>query len=238
MARLCKPELKDLSALSDVGGVPVLRSVWNRFDSSLLLSQSGIFKILGVATWTIAFVYVVGLIHCCPSVNSLASFFNKDSLLQRMTGIQRVTQSALSRCLTGFCQWDVFNQKRTTRLQEDPDTALADGNVLALDDTHAPHPYAKGIPSLYWLFDSSTKVYTWAMNIVAFHAVRSSGVEFPWSYAIWTKPQNDADKKQSKLDLAWQMLLQVRTQVTCRPWLVMDRWSQQSIPASVRIGTL
>ena len=62
------------------------------------------------------------------------------------------------------------------------------------------------------------------MNIVALHAVRSNGIEYPWSYAIWTKPENDADKKQSKLDLAWQMLQAVRKQVTCRLWVVMDRW--------------
>ncbi|MCL6446125.1 MAG: hypothetical protein K6T83_22220, partial [Alicyclobacillus sp.] len=87
--------------------------------------QSGIFKVRGVATWVLAFLYVVGLINRCPSVNALATFFNTDGLLQRMLGIQRVTQSALSRFLTGFSQWDMFNQKRTARLQEDPDTALA-----------------------------------------------------------------------------------------------------------------
>ncbi|WAH40707.1 hypothetical protein NZD89_20755 [Alicyclobacillus fastidiosus] len=54
-----------------------------------------------MATWILAFVYVVGLIHRCQSVNSLASFFNKDSLLQRMTGIQKVSQSALSHGCNG-----------------------------------------------------------------------------------------------------------------------------------------
>ncbi|WP_269078039.1 transposase [Alicyclobacillus acidoterrestris] len=41
---------------------------------------------------------------------------------------------------------------------------------------------------------------------------------------MWTKPEDDTNKKQSKLDLAWQMLLDVRKQVTCRLWVVMDRW--------------
>ncbi|WP_436664184.1 hypothetical protein ACOALA_03215 [Alicyclobacillus acidoterrestris] len=172
MARLCKPKFKELSSFSNVGGAPVLRTLWDRFDLSLLLSQSGIFKIRGVATWVLAFLYVVGLINRCQSVNTLASFFNQDGLLQRMFGVQKITQSALSRFLTGFSQWDTFNKKRTARLQEDPDTALTQGDVLALDDTHAPHPYANEIPFLYWLYDSSSKVYTWAMNIVALHAVR------------------------------------------------------------------
>lgn len=223
MAHLCKPEFKELSSFSNIGGAPVLRTLWDRFDLSLLLSQSGIFKVRGVATWILAFVYVVGLIHRCSSVNALATFFNADNLLKRMTGIQKMTQSTLSRFLTGFSGWDIFNQKRTARLQEDLDTALVEGDVLALDDTHAAHPYAKGIPFLYWLYDSSSKVYTWAMNIVALHAVRSNGLKYPWSYAIWTKPENEADKKQSKLDLAWQMLQAVRKQVSCRLWVVMDR---------------
>ena len=132
MARLCKPGFKELSSFSSVGGAPVLRTLWDRFDFSLLLSQSGIFKVRGVATWVLAFVYVVGLINRCSSVNSLATFFNADSLLQRMTGIQEVTQSALSRFLTGFSQWDVLNRRRTARLQEDSDTALVDGDYLPL----------------------------------------------------------------------------------------------------------
>ena len=224
MVNLRKPQFKELSSFSRVGGAPVLRMLWDRLDLSLILSQSGIFKVRGTSTWILAFIYVVGLINRCQSVNALASFFNADSLLQRMTGIQNVTQSALSRFLTGFSQWDAFNQNRTARLQEDPDTTLTDGDVLALDDTHAPHPYAKSIPFLYRLYDSSTKVYTWAMNIVALHAVRRNGIEYPWSYAIWRKPENDTDKKQVKLDLAWQMLKDLRKQATCRLWVVMDRW--------------
>src|SRR5579875_3824332 len=111
MVRLCKPGFKELSSFSNVGGAPVLRTFWDRFDLSLLLSQSGIFKVRGVATWVLAFLYVVGLINRCPSVNALATFFNKDGLLQRMLGIQKVTQSTLSRFLTGFSQWDTFNEK-------------------------------------------------------------------------------------------------------------------------------
>lgn len=128
-----------------------MHTLWDRFDLSLLLSQSGIFKVRGVATWALAFLYVVGLIDRCPSVNALASSFNEDGLLQQMFSTKRISQSALSRFLTGFSQWNSFNTKRTARLQEDLNTALTEGDVLALDDTHAPHPYAREIPFLYWL---------------------------------------------------------------------------------------
>ena len=202
----------------------MLRALWDRFDLSLLLTQSGIFKIRGVATWALAFLYVVGLIKRSPSVNAVSSFYNQDGLLQQMFGIQKISQSALSRFLTGFSGWDVFNKKRTQRLQSDTDTALTDGDVLALDDTHAPHPYAKGIPFLYRLYDSSRKVYISAMNIVALHAVRRNGIEYPWSYSIWKRPETQTDKEVTKFDLAWQMLQDVRRQVSCRLWVVMDRW--------------
>ncbi|GLV14995.1 hypothetical protein Heshes_26810 [Alicyclobacillus hesperidum] len=79
MARLCKPKFKELSSFSHVGGAPVLRTLWDRFDLSLLLSQSGIFKIRGTATWVLAFLYVVGLINRCQSVNALAATRNTGS---------------------------------------------------------------------------------------------------------------------------------------------------------------
>lgn len=44
--------------------------------------------------------------------------------------------------------------------------------------------------------------------------------------AIWKKPQDESggNQKQSKLDLAWKMLCALREQVSCRLWIVMDRW--------------
>jgi hypothetical protein len=119
---------------------------------------------------------------------------------------------------------DDLNAKRTARLQEEPETALQEGDVIALDDSHVPHPYAKRIPFLYRLYDSSSKGYTWAMNLVVLHAVRQNGIEYPWSYAIWQKSENDAESKPSKLVLAWQLLQDLREQVSCRLWVVMDRW--------------
>lgn len=169
---------------------------------------------------------MVGLVAGCSSVNELTSLYKKDGLLQRMFGKVKITQPTLSRFLTGFTQWSVFNSKRTERLQEDTETALSDGDVIALDDTHVPHLYAEKIPFLYWLYDSSRKVKIWAMNLVVLHAIRKNGEEYPWSFTIWKKPQNESseNQKQSKLNLAWQMLCALRTQVSCRLWIVMDCW--------------
>jgi hypothetical protein len=224
MTGLRKPKFKSMSNLSDVGGAPILRSLWERFDLSLLLTQSGIFKASGVATWILAFLYVIGLIAGCTSVNNLASFYKNDGLLQRMFNKKSIIQSTLSRFLTGFGQWDVFNAKRTQRLQNDSETALRDGDVIALDDTHVDHPYAEKIPFLYWLFDSSRKIHIWAMNLVVLHAICKNGLEYPWSYAIWKKRDDETDPQETKLDLALQMLAVMRKQVSARLWLVMDRW--------------
>ena len=49
MSTLKKPKFKKLS-YSSFGGAPLLLSLWNRFDLSLLLTQSGIFKSRGVPT--------------------------------------------------------------------------------------------------------------------------------------------------------------------------------------------
>ncbi|MCY0893375.1 MAG: hypothetical protein OWR52_07695 [Acidibacillus sp.] len=38
MARLCKPEFKEFSTFSNVGGAPVLRALWDRFDLSFVVS--------------------------------------------------------------------------------------------------------------------------------------------------------------------------------------------------------
>jgi hypothetical protein len=159
----------------------------------------------------------------CSSVNALAALYAGDGLLARIAWQSRITQPTLSRFLTGFTQWNVFNAKRTARLQEDPDTALKEGDVIALDDSHVPHPYAKTLPFLYWLYDHSQKVYIWAMNLVVLHVVCQNGMEYPWSYAIWTKSE-DGTASTSKLDLAADMLRALRQQVSCRLWVVMDRW--------------
>jgi hypothetical protein len=67
MSTLQKPKFKKLTQ-SVFGGAPLLLSLWNRFDLSLLLTQSGIFKKSGIATWKLSFLFVVGLIAGCYTV--------------------------------------------------------------------------------------------------------------------------------------------------------------------------
>ncbi len=66
-----------------------------------------------------------------------------------------------------FIWWKTFGKKRIERLQQDEQTQLQEGDVVNLDDTSCAHPYAKQLPFLSWLFDHSTKTYSWAMNLVA-----------------------------------------------------------------------
>jgi hypothetical protein len=67
---------------------------------------------------------------------------------------------------------------------------LTEGDVVNLDDTHIAHPYAKKLPFLSWLFDSSSKTYTWAINLVVLQALLKSGLEYPFFYSVWNKPEN------------------------------------------------
>lgn len=94
--------------------------------------------------------------------------------------------------------------KRIHRLQQDPVTALTEGDIVNLDDTHSAHPYAKLLPFLNWLYDHSTKAFVWATNLVVLQAVLKSGLEYPLFYRIWHKPESKGEGL-TKIDLAKQM---------------------------------
>jgi hypothetical protein len=208
---------------SECAGAPILKSLWERFDFSLLLTQSGITKHSGTPSWLLCFLYVVGLVSNCSSVVQMAQLANKDALLNVMLGPWKLAQYTLSRFLTKGFSWTTFGKKRCARLQQDLVTALTDGDVVNLDDTHSAHPFAKQLPFLSWLYDHSTKAYVWATNLVVLQAVLKSGLEYPLFYRIWHKPEIKGEGL-TKIDLAKQMLLMLRDSVSCRLWVAMDRW--------------
>lgn len=92
-----------------------------------------------------------------------------------------------------------------------------------MDDTHINHPLAKKMPFLCWLKDTSTKAYSWCMNLVVLQAVRQNGLEYPLYYSMWRKGE-EGEVGLSKLDLAKQMLRMLRENTSCRLWVAMDRW--------------
>ena len=222
MTTLLKPRFKRLP-LGECAGAPILKALWDRFDFSLLLSQSGIHKDRGVPTWMLAFLYVVGLICQCLSVSKMASLAQSDALLLSMFRCLTVTQSAMSRFLTAGHNWSLFGRKRVQRLQDDEDTCLQEGDIIALDDTQLAHPYGKKLSFLCWLYDHSQKIHVWGMNLVSIHAILRNGIEYPLFYRIWRKPETKGEGP-TKLDLAQEMLLQVREKLSLRLWVVMDRW--------------
>lgn len=222
MNTLNKPSYKKLS-LSECAGAPILRTLWERFDFSLLLTQSGMMKRSGTPSWLICFLYVVGLVSNCSSVAQMAGLAKKDALLKVMLQPWKLAQYTMSRFLTAPYAWKTFGKKRVERLQQDEQTRLQEGDVVNLDDTHCAHPYAKKLPFLSWLYDHSTKTYAWAMNLVVLQAVLKSGLEYPLFYSAWHKPLMKGEGL-TKFDLAMQMLLMLRESVTCRLWVAMDRW--------------
>ncbi|WP_236344368.1 transposase [Paenibacillus plantiphilus] len=217
-----KPRFRKLMH-GECAGAPILRTLWDRFDFSLLLTQSGIFKRSGAPAWMLCFMYVVGLISGCTAVNQISQLAGKDALLELMFKTYKLAQYTLSRFFTTPYAWRSFGKKRVRRLQRDPDTMLREGDVINLDDTHCAHPYAKKLPYLSWLFDASTKTFGWCMNVVVLQAVLRNGLEYPLFYSVWRKHEQDG-VGLTKLDLARQMLLMLRESVTCRLWMAMDRW--------------
>jgi hypothetical protein len=222
MNALQKPKFKDLSH-GECAGAPILKTLWDRFDFSLLLTQSGMFKRCGTPTWLICFLYVVGLVSNCSSVSQIADLAEKDALLNIMFKPWKLAQYTLSRFLSASFAWRTFGKKRVERLQRDPETSLQEGDVVNLDDTHSAHPYAKKLPFLSWLYDHSSKTYVWATNLVVIQAVLKNGLAYPLFYSIWHKSEIKGEGL-TKLDLAKQMLLMLRESATCRLWVAMDRW--------------
>ena len=222
MKTLAKPHFRDLPQ-GECAGVPILLKLWDRFDFSILLTQAGINKLRGVPTWMSAFLYVVGLISHCTSVSKMAEMAGKDALLRYLFQGKKIIQSTMSRFLTTSYNWSFFGEKRVGRLQDDLDTQLHEGDVIALDDTLNPHPFGKELPFLCWLFDHSKNINVWTMNLVTLHAVLRNGLEYPLFYRIWRKPEVKGEGP-TKYDLAMEMLVQLRKSVSCRLWVAMDRW--------------
>lgn len=223
MSTLKELKFKNLS-FSSFGGAPLLLTLWNRFDFSLLLTQSGISKKRGVPTWKLAFLFVVGLMARCKSDLQMITFYEKESLLQRIFN-EKITQSVFSRFMVSTFNWKFFNLKRVAKFQENQETRLVDGDVIALDDSLIEHNHSKKIPFIYRLFDHCSNTYVDAMNIVALHAVKTTGLQYPLLYSVWNQ-DNGKDPYQSKLNLAEHMLQQLRDQfatpVKC--WVAMDSW--------------
>jgi hypothetical protein len=222
MSALQKPRFKVLNH-GECAGAPILKTLWDRLDLGLLLSQSGISKRSGIPAWLVCFLYVMGLISNCDSVSKMAELLKKDALLKVMFQPWKLAQYTISRVLTTSFAWRTFGKKRVERLQHEEQTKLQAGDVINLDDTHIAHPYAKKLPFLSWLYDSSSKTYTWAMNLVVVQAVLKSGLEYPLFYSVWHKPETKGEGP-TKIDLAKQLLLMLRESVFCRLWIAMDRW--------------
>jgi len=222
MTKLNKPTFED----KDHGkgaGIPVLKTIWELFDLSILFSQTGIRKHSGIPAWLLAFAYVCGLVANVGSVNQNSSFSADAPLLQQLLAGKKVSQSAFSRFLSKPFEWLQFSLGRLSRLQNHKESRLTDGDVIALDDTKIEHPHGNKIPFLCWLFDSSDKHHVWCINLVSTLAVLKNGLEYPMLWRIWVKAEQ-GNEKQTKLDLAKEMLLAFRDINPSRIWVAMDRW--------------
>ena len=218
---LCQPSFEQKQH-GLVGGIPALKAIWDWLDLSLLFSQSGIRKHAGVPAWTLSFAYVCGLMARATSTNKIAEYVSGSPLFRCLLPTS-MTQCSLSRFLSTSYDWLSFSLGRLSRLQEKPECRLEDGDVVALDDTKLEHPYGKLIPFLCWLFDYSDKRHVWCMNIVSTLAVRQNGLEYPLLWRFWTKSHQDSDAP-SKIDLAKQMLKDIRSLTSARLFVTMDRW--------------
>ncbi|MDQ0493520.1 hypothetical protein [Paenibacillus brasilensis] len=61
-----------------------MRTLWDKFDFSLLLTQSGIFKRSGAPACILCIMYVIGLVSGCSSVVQMSDLAHKDALLEML----------------------------------------------------------------------------------------------------------------------------------------------------------
>ncbi|WP_034142980.1 transposase [Desulfosporosinus sp. BICA1-9] len=222
LKNLCKPsfEKKDYG---QGAGIPVLKTIWDLFDLSLLFSQSGIRKHSGISAWPLAFAYLCGLINHSDSVSQNAKFSPKHPFYDRFFPERSSPKVPLVDFFPSLFSGSGFPWAGFDRLQENSDSRLTDGDIIALDDTKVEHPHGKKILFLCWLFDSSDKRHVWSINLVSTLAALKNGLEYPMLWRFWVKASQE-NEKQSKLDLSKQMLLEVRELNSARLWVVMDRW--------------
>jgi hypothetical protein len=102
-------------------GIPVLKTIWDLFDLSLLFSQLGFLKHSGLAPWLLAFAYICGLIGQVNSANHNAKYSTDAPFLQQLLSGKTISQSAFSRFLSTPFKWFNFSLEglsayRTTRI--------------------------------------------------------------------------------------------------------------------------
>ena len=206
------------------GGIPILKSAWENFGFSYLFSN--IDKHSGLSAWKFVFAYVSGLVANSSSVNKIAEHTNNSPIIREILGGAKLSQSALSRFFSKEFDWTRSSLERLKHFcTASPETAVSEGDVIALDDTKIEHPYGKKMPFLCWLFDNSDKKHLWCMNLVSTLLVRSNGLVTPLSWKIWVQDKENKNKsKCTKLDLAKEILLSLREVSSRRLWVAMDRW--------------
>ena len=206
------------------GGIPILKTVWERFGFSYLFSS--IDKHSGLSAWKLVFAYVSGLVANCSSVNKIAEHCLKSPIIREILGGISLSQSALSRFFSKEFDWQQSSINRIKAFCTTlPETAISDGDVIALDDTKIEHPYGKKMPFLCWLFDNSEKKHLWCMNLVSTLLVRANGLVTPLSWKIWVQDkENKSKSKHTKFDLSKEMLLSLRKVSSAKLWVAMDRW--------------
>ena len=222
MKELSKPNFEN-PKYGAGGGLPIIKGIWERFGFSYLFSS--IDKHSGMPPWKLVFAYISGLIANSSSVNKIAEYCNDAPVLKEILGGIVPSQSVLSRFFSNQLDWLDCGVNRIKQFCTMPETAISEGDVIALDDTKIEHPYGKKLPFLCWLFDNSDKKHLWCMNLVSTLIVRANGLTTPLFWRIWMQNKDKgAAAKATKLVLAKDMLLSLRTITDKRLWVAMDRW--------------
>lgn len=104
--------------------------------------------------------------------------------INRLFVQERRSQSSLNRFLRRSpYTLAELNAARLQMLQAQPETRLKERGVLSIDDTLLSH-YGRHFEKVAYLFDPSTKAYTWAHNLVGLHYSDEQS-DYPIDFLLW-----------------------------------------------------
>jgi len=104
--------------------------------------------------------------------------------INRLFVIESRNQSSLNRLLTASpFSLEALNQARLAMLDSVPGTRLKARGVLSIDDTLLTH-YGHGFEHIAKLYDSVTKSYVWAHDLVTLH-YSDDATDYPLHFQLW-----------------------------------------------------
>jgi len=167
-----------------------------------------------------AYVNTVCFRNFRPTCSKISQQYNRNIVCDSKCSY--ISHDKLQRLLQIERKWNLFLLqkyghliKKTSSLKNNKQKKAK--TFLIIDDTVIAKPFSKELEILSWLYSSGDARYLYGLNIV-FIIWTDGNTRFPIGFRIWKK-----DDKQSRLDLAIELLTETRKAYRIKPdYVLMD----------------